>query len=583
MKKIKILFVAFIVTFVSCESVLDKQPLDTVSDAVVWKDINLINAYLNDLYYRTDFLNNTGESGLNEGLIAAMGGEARAFGGWQEPYTSSTGIINETGTPGTLDYWKYENIRDANYFIEQMQTVAEISQEQIDQKVSEARFLRAYMYFEMVKRYGGVPILTTVQAIDTPKEELYVSRNTEQEVYDFILAEMDDIILILPTEYDSKSTGRPTQWAALALKSRAALYAASIANFGQVQLDGVIGIPNGEAQTYYQIAYDASKAIMTSGYHALYDVESDKAKNFGQLFIDESAANTEVIFAERYDYGLNYGHSLNYLAMPAGFSKEWDSNFNYFYDFVELFEFEDGRSGNSISREELVNNQWSAEELFHSRDPRFRASIFYPESPWQGSTVYFHSGTYSNGELVSSGTLEGGWPAAAPNRNRVRTGFHLRKRLDESHVLPLNGEDDTDYIVFRLGEIYLNLAEAAFYLGKTGEALDALNSIRERAGMSEKDEITEKNLRNERQVELTFEDHRYWDLRRWRIAKEVLDGVRLQGLQYFYHMDTHKYSIVLVNGEHTSRVFQDRNYYLPLGIGRVSDNPNLVENPGYNE
>ncbi len=223
MKNIKYLIITVYLEFSGCEDVLDKQPLDIISDAVVWQDKNLVEAYLNDLYYRTDFVNLTGGPGFNEGMVASMGGECRPFGGWQDPYTAATTIIDETGAHPSLEYWKYSNIRDVNYFIEKMETETEFSQEYIDEKIAEARFLRAYMYFEMVKRYGGVPILTVAQSIDTPEEELYVSRNSEKEVYDFIGFEMDAIALVLPESYGTEGKGRPTKWAALALKSRAML------------------------------------------------------------------------------------------------------------------------------------------------------------------------------------------------------------------------------------------------------------------------------------------------------------------------------------------------------------------------
>lgn len=581
MKNIKYLIITLYLVFSGCEDVLDKQPLDIISDAVVWTDESLVEAYLNDLYYRTDFVNLTGQSGYNQGLIAGMGAECRAFGGWQEPSSYAIRILDETGAPGSLDYWKYSNIRDANYFMEKL-TESEFSQEYIDQKIAEARFLRAYMYFEMVKRYGGVPIITVVQSIDTPEEELYVSRNTEKEVYDFIASEMDALALVLPESYGTEGKGRPTRWAALALKSRAMLYAASIARYGQEQLNGLLGFPANNEQSYAQKSYDASMAIINSGYHALYNEHADPMHNFGQIFIDESEANTEVIFSERFDYSQQLSHSLAFLAMPAGFAVKWGSNFNFFYDFVELFEFADGSPGTSISRANLTNQEWTMYELFHNRDPRFKATVFYPESPWGGDQVLFHSSTIEGGVTYTSGFIGPEmWPAKAPRRNTLRTGFHLRKRVDENKIGLLDGMDDTDYIAFRMGEIYLNMAEAAFYLGNTSEALNAINTLRARAGMPPKAAITEDVIRNERAVELTFEDHRYYDLRRWRIAEQVLNGLRTKGLKYVYNYDTKKYQISLKNAEGVARTFQERHYYYPLGVNRLADNPNLVENPGY--
>ena len=127
----------------------------------------------------------------------------------------------------------------------------------------------------------------------------------------------------------------------------------------------------------------------------------------------------------------------------------------------------------------------------------------------------------------------------------------------------------------------MNLAEAAFYLNKDGEALDAINVIRARAEMPAKTEVNEDIIRNERRVELFWEDHSWFDLRRWRIAEAVLNDTRFQALKYEYNYETKKYQINFANAEGVARVFQERHYYLPLSISRISDNPNLVENPGY--
>jgi hypothetical protein len=174
-----------------------------------------------------------------------------------------------------------------------------------------------------------------------------------------------------------------------------------------------------------------------------------------------------------------------------------------------------------------------------------------------------------------------GFYAKAPNRNTQKTGVHVRKRCDEGLVPAVSLQSGTDFIVFRLGEILLNYAEAAFYLNRNTEALSAYNLIRQRAQMPVRTSLTEDNIRQERQVELAFEEHRYWDLRRWRIAEQVLHGRRFQGLNYVYDFDAKRYIITLKAAEGAARVFQPRHYYLPLGIGRIADNPSLVENPGY--
>ena len=582
MTKIKYILFLILTGLTGCQDYfVDKEPLDIISDVVVWDDPALIDAYLADLYYRVDFIELRGNEGeqTSHAMIASMGAEGRSFGGHHQSYIASTQVITSAGTNQELDYWKYQNIRDCNYFIEKIQESA-IDPELVDQRISEVRFLRAYMYFQKVIRFGGVPIITEAQPIDAPEEVIFVPRNPEKEVYDFIMDEMEAIAQVLPSQYPDADKGRPSKWAAIALKSRAALYAASIAKYGQVQLNGLLGFPSSDVEHYAQMSYDASKAIINNGIHALYEVFEDPTENFQNLFLDESAANTEIIMSEVYDYSKNRAHYFTHRSTPHDFSNTWASML-YLYDFTERFEFADGSPGTSISRQELTSKEWSPDEIWHNRDPRFRASVFYPESPWQGGKVLFHKNTIRDGQTYTSGTAEDGWPYAAHRRNWLRTGLMPRKRCNENMTPEPLRNDETDYIIFRIGETYLNLAEAAFYLNKPDEALDVLNRIRERVGMPAKTEITEAILQNERLVELTWENHSYWDIRRWRIAKDVLDGVRMQGLEYTFNYDTKKYKVKLKNAEGVARTFLDHNYYLPLGVDRVSENSKFVENPGY--
>ncbi len=589
MKNINYLFLAFLfLSITSCEnSILDKEPLDIISDNIVWNDMDLVDSYVADLYYETDFMERRlpgHQTGVSFAMIPSMGGEGRSYGGHHQPYRSATRPLTAAGANIALDYWRYNNIRNVNYLLDKLQNESTLDRDFIDQRSLEARFLRAYMYFQMVIRYGGVPLISQVQGADSGPENIFIPRNSEKEVYDFIISETAQLSQQLPSEYGDSDKGRPTKWAAYALQSRAALFAASIANYGEVQLNGLLGFAGGDVQGYARTSVDASQAIINNGIHSLYEVLDDKVENFQNMVLDESNANQEVLMVEVYDFGLNRGHPYTPRSSPHDFSASWSSMY-YLYDFVERFEFADGSPGTSISREQLVSQEWAMEDLCGNRDPRFIASVFYPESSWKGGKVYFHSGTWRNGELLTSGIAEDGYPYKAQERNTTKSGFMVRKRTNPA-VFPSGGypglfNDETDYIIFRLGEIYLNLAEASYYLGNTSEALDALNRVRERAGMPPKTEITEDILQNERLVELSWENHSYWDLRRWRIAQEVLDGVRMAGIKWFYNYETKKYMVDLINAEGVPRIFQSHYYYLPLGISRVTENPNMVENPGY--
>ena len=569
-KLLYILSILFLIT--ACNDILEIEPTNIISEEAVKNDPILVDAYLNKIYKDTRF--KSGGNSAGQALLAVMADESNVYAVWQNPFKAATKIIDENGAHSDLEYWPYGNIRSANEIMKILEE-ATFDPEMVTQKVAEARWLRAFMYFELVKRYGGVPIITEAQSIDQPVEELFVSRNTEKEVYDFIASEMDEIVDILPNSYSSEGFGRPTKWAAYALKSRAMLYAGSIAKYGTVQINGLVGIPSSEADQYYQKAYDASMAVINSETHPLYQENSDPVANYNEIFITDG--NPEVIFAEVFDLGLLKTHSWNFLCMPDGFQTGWGSNNWMYLEAWEKYEYNDGSS--AIWDRSKLNGKvkFSLDEIIRNKDPRFLATAFYPEIAWQGGTVYLHNTT--------KGTIPTGsdWPKAAPKRNRIKSGMLIRKRVPESIRLPIENEDDTDWIVFRTGEMYLNAAEAKYEMDETEEARTLVNIIRNRAGMPDKETLSLDELRNERFVELYAEEHRYWDLRRWRIATEVLNGKGFKGVTWDYHIAEDKYTLEIKDADFKKvRTFTERNYYLPINLKRIADNPNLVENPGYN-
>lgn len=318
-KSIIALFTVGVMT--SCYSVMDQTPTDQYSDAVVWNDAYLLEAHLAELYACVPVMvqdavcimpNPSGSKANvdNDGWTYCM-----AFSSEMEGSVRTLEIADEAkynfGAQGhllgmkdngiqangnELEWWgnSYYSIRNLNNFIERAaeSTITEIN---IEHRIGEARWLRAFCYFAMVKRYGGVPLITKVQDLEDDYEVLYPKRNTEKEIYDFILSETEDLAGILPSEAEA---GRASKWAALALRSRAALYAASIAQFGTVQLDGLLGIPSGDAASYYQICYDASADIINNSPHGLYNENADKVQNFKDIFLNKG--NREGIMVRQH-------------------------------------------------------------------------------------------------------------------------------------------------------------------------------------------------------------------------------------------------------------------------------------------
>ena len=578
MKKLrnKIFITSIMIFLTGCYDPFDLTRNDIISDDVVFDNPNLADAFLFDIYDRAQFHIKSGNGNLNMGLISSYGGESRNYGvSWQIPYTQVVDVdYNENGLQGkVLDYYDYGLIRECNQMITKLPQSKNLTQYFIDSRVSEARFIRAHAYFEMVKRFGGIPLITDVVPIQGNYDEIYRERNSEKEIYDFISSEMDEISELLPAF--AIEEGRITKWTALALKSRAMLYAASVANFGSEQLNGLLGFPSNEVSKYYLESLNASREIIQSGVFSLYRKFSDPVENFGNLFIDE-VGNSEIIFSEKYDYESGKSHQWDALAQPAGFGFNWSSNYPVYLETLEQFDFIDGSSG-KVDRDMYDDNtpidpNW----YFEMRDPRMKASIFYPGSSFKDGRVFFHRSMRGNLE---------GWPQNGLSKltGSMATGLLIRKRTNPD--TPDATRSSTDYIIFRYGETLLNYIEAAYYLNDpNGDMASIMNEIRDRAGMPSliKSEITEDKIRQERRCELAFEDHTFWDLRRWRIAVEELDNVRRHRLHYRFDANNETYTIEMADGDLGGvRLHPERNYYYALGLSRLADNPKLIENPGY--
>lgn len=594
MKRIIYIFLSIPLIFTSCmKDVLDKKPLDSISDAVVWNDQALIDAYLTQAYLQMYMLTNetpnsdwaSSDDWNGPFIINEMSDECTRNWVFGQSQAKTSGI---TITGGVLDWWEhsYTAIRTLNEFIKRVPQ-APVEENFRKSRTAEARFLRAYNYFAMVKRYGGVPLITEPQDINASYEELYRKRDKEQQVYDFVLSEMDAIIPDLP-ERAATGYGRPSRYTALALKSRAALYAASIAKFGVVGADGLTGITPASENSYYQQAYDAAKLVIGSGQYDLYKADNDKVTNFKNVFLQKN--NIEVIWAQRHDQmqrntGGN-GWVWDFFQAPKPHGWNAGNQNAPYLEMAEAFEHTDGTPG-TLNRTAIQQGLWATADLWANKDPRFYATIYTQNTSWKGALVDFHNGLQlPDGTIQTSGSYQN--VAAKGTQavdNSFGTGFGVMKYLEEGKDnMGERATSGTDWQLFRYAEVLLNYAEAAFELGKDGDALGAVNQVRERAGIRELTTVDREKIRQERKVELAFEGHRYWDLRRWRTAVDVL-SVNRSGLRYIQDFTTSKYVLQVIekiDGATSNPVFYERNYYLPITTSRTGNNANLVENPGYN-
>jgi hypothetical protein len=319
----------------------------------------------------------------------------------------------------------------------------------------------------------------------------------------------------------------------------------------------------------------------------LYNADDDKVMNFRNILIKEQ--NIEMIFVRPYDEVQNtwfYG----FMNCPKPHGYDAGMALAPYLEMAEEFEYIDGRPG-KLDRDAIQQGLWSMEELWGDKDPRFHASIFTNETPWKGGKVDWHWGLIDpNGVLLETDQdAFGGIPALGNQRSgssgiSYGSGFGVLKMLNDASEVNFTERDGIDCPIFRYGEILLNLAEASYELGNNDEALEAVNQIRDRAGIALLTSVDREAIRHERKVELAFEGHRYWDVRRWRIAVDKLStpGSRLR---YILDYETGKYKLIIYpdyDGPNTPPVFHERNYYFPVTLKRTGQNPNLVENPGYN-
>lgn len=538
---------ALLVVTGSCRkdsSFLDVPPKQVITSDVAFSDPSLVLSILGDLYNRqVDF------SGLDNGWAS--------FADFSEAFPSENGsyyFVQRTGWGyGEWSLWDYNYVRDLNLFIQRATAATKLTDADKNQFIAEGRFLRANYYFELVKRMGGVPLITTPLDYDFSGNvaKLQVPRAKESEVYDFIISEAEAIKGLLPAKAEEKT--RATPGAILAMEARAALYAGSIAKYGvntpQVTLPGnEVGIPASMATGYYTKALAAAQAIISgsAGNYSLYKQLPDLSDNYANLFLDKSSS--ESIFVE--DFKANGGktHGFTTNDQPFSISDEGldAGRLNPSLNLVESFEKTNNTYAPMATKDGSGNPIYYANELdiFADRDARLAGTVLLPSGLFKGKrTDVFAGYQLADGSILTSGDatqlkpLPGtSTPVQVVGKDgpvngaefRTQTGFYIRKYLDPTVGSGRRGRgSDVNFIRYRYAEVLLNAAEATFELGQTAVAAGYMNQVRARAGLTTPlvaADITFDRIVHERRVELVFEGHTLYDMKRWRLANVVWDG-----------------------------------------------------------
>lgn len=463
----------------ACSDILNKKDLSAVTEEDVWNDSKYATAYLDKLC--RDNLPDW-DAGASNNSDEANGGD---------------GIMYGQLTTSSIDTWNYEQIRKINLLLQKVGS-GSIDEETQNTLKAQALVLRAWRYFQMVRLYGGVPLILEPQELT---DDLYVTRAKTSECIAQMVKDLDDAIAILPWKWTSDDEGRITKAAAMAFKGRILLYWAS------PQFN-----PDNDKQRW-EDAYNANKQVMEelaqNGY-GLYGSYSD-------LWFDEM--NVEAVFVKRFqEPGLT--NSWNAGTRPLSEAQNYTGYNRPTLEMVESYPMADGTP---ITE----SKDYDPVYFWKNRDPRFAQSIAYNGCLWELSG--------------KSGRIQWTYVGSELN-NPTPSGFYCRKAVDESYTPYYTERSSTDWIEIRYAEVLMNYAECAAELDKEDEAYAILKQIRNRAGilpgsdglyglkagMSHDDMI--KAIMLERKIEFAFEGKRYWDLRRRRLFASELNGTRRHGL-----------------------------------------------------
>ncbi|KGK30202.1 RagB/SusD family nutrient uptake outer membrane protein [Cellulophaga sp. E6(2014)] len=576
MKKFKFIYLFVALTMlatISCEDILDVEASDAFTEDLIYSDPVQVERLVYTVY------NSTESWGLNKAQwwsrrfnIETGSFEAkfnfqnrdlmRLNAGWTN---SNVGVLAQKWS----NYWDY--IRLANEFLDRIDESEAMQKdpEKVTALKAEMKFLRANVYTKLLKYYGGVPIMENALGLDG---NFQLVRNSYEECVEFIVKELDEAAAILPETRPDVEFGRATKLAALAVKSRTLLYAAS-------KLHDPSTAPNGPLYDYakaskWQDAADAAKVIIDIvGARDLITVSD--ATDYQNLFI---TPNQDLIFARPfsaayYDFGTDVVSLPDQTQSPSGYGG-WGLS-SPSHNFALEFNMADG-SGTTDA-----GTTYDATNPNANREMRYYADLNFQGAQFRGRAVDYAladtpSETTPDGPDSPNGVVEG---IGINQQHSSKTGYNIRKFQDESLTALTDVSPQRPYILYRLAEVYLNYAEAQAELGNDDSARTFVNKISSRAlqpDITASGEELKEAIKRERRIELAFEGHNFFDERRW--MNEAHLGFPIKGLAWTKATDG-----TLSFTEYTveTRPWFQKHYYLPIPATEVEKAPSLLQNSGY--
>ncbi len=564
--KLRYIFITSLVIMLSaCEKDLDLNPLDTISEAAYFKKADDFKSYANQLYTS---LPDLGSGDDNSDISMQVGFSGVSDGSYVVP-----------ASDGTWDS-SYRRIWQASNLIQKVATAPTDIKASVAVYEGEGRFFRAFAHYNLLKRFGGVPVVDKALGINDDAI-IFGARNTRAEVVNFILGELDKSIALLPSASSDVDGGRITKWAALALKARVALFEGTWRKFQE----GGVG-----ANELLDKAIDASNQIIASNQFSLFDKKAQLGdQSYRYYFLLEGSRQTnpanltkadqhETILARRHDGQISPSPTLNIGQGVLNPTRK----------LVDMYLCDDGLP---IATSPRFQGYAQITSEYQNRDPRMKNSLLYP---FQKYWLFTQPAYYRNWANPTAGGITFDIAFGI----LTQTGYSTQKCQQE-----LGGPQGNDYPVFRLAEMYLIYAEATYE--KTGAITDgdldkSINKLRDRVSMPHLTNAfvgtnglnMRTEIRRERTIELYVENFRFDDLRRWKTAEvelpQAVRGIKYTGTEFSttapwktisFNVDANGFIILQPAA---NRQFLAKHYLNPIPFGQIQLNPKLVQNPGWN-
>lgn len=617
-----ILALGILNVFSGCEDFLDKSPNMGLSEDDVYKDYASMRGFMDRAYNFLDNFHSYQNCNNGRTHIGAISDEFASLfnsaeskvvnsGNWLSKEGTDFEIGNSSNGNGTSIWKAYKGLRIVNRVIRDIDLVPGLTDGQRNELLGQSHFLRGWFYFQLIKRYGGMPVFDQLFVGDGDED---LPRKTYHESHDWMMTDIEKAVTMLPDVWDDNNTGRPNKVAAMAFKSMAQLYDASPLMQNDLASVQVMGYDKERAKLATKFANDVLKYIKN---HPETENRLMSKEEYTNIFYWKVPPYTqpEYLWYNRKQNtpGANYNANEGFTRYVRAFwlSSEYAqgtgndaASYNApTQNMVDLYEKE-GDDGLYYPIAH-PNAKYDAQKPYEKRDPRFYNNILYPGNKWganaSGAAQYIT--TYVDGNMYKT----------VVNNNftnkRQQTGYLCKKFIweGEDQWKKLYGLNRVITVFIRVSQVYLDLAEASFEAtgsatakveGCDYSALDAINVIRNRIGIGNvpaaiyNDEgAFRQAIRRERAVELMFEDHRWWDIRRWMIAHTLFaEQYPIKGIQATPKNANHanvkdkstlEFTFRVIDVVPEERVFEMKNYWYPFSMNDAASLNNLTQNPGW--